>query len=126
MGRARLLGKTWYKRPPIRPGLLVHPSRAASERYLEELGEALAALNRNAVPDPHCLVWPEGLDRSVLPLLPLAVRTRNALRLAGLGKGSNALAAQDVLGLRNFGKTSLLDLVDCLEQFPPRLRSPRG
>lgn len=103
--------------PLSRPPPVEHPSRSASERYLHELREALSAVDRGWTPEPRCLVWPEGLDRSVLSLLPLAVRTRNALSLGGLAEGSNALSAQDVLVLQNFGKKSLVDLVSCLEQF---------
>ena len=72
-----------------------------------ELREALSAIDRNETPEPHCLVWPEGLDRSVLPLLPLAVRTQNALSLGGLDDGRSALTAQDVLRLQISAKGRL-------------------
>ena len=63
-------------------------------------------------------LWPEGLDRSVLTSrIRLAIRTRNALGLAGLLEGDGALTVHNVMRLENFGRKSLSDLLVGLETF---------
>ena len=93
------------------------PSRAASERHLLDLHEALVAVRRGDRPEAHCLVWPPGLDRSVLPRIRLTVRIRNVFKLFDLAEGDTALTVQDLLGLQNFGHNSLTDLILGLESF---------
>ena len=93
------------------------PSRYVAERNLFDLCEALIAVRDGSTPNVDLVVWPAGLDRSVLPRLHLSVRTRNALHLAGLNRGDGPLTVQDVLHLRNFGRTSLRDLLFRLEEF---------
>ena len=93
------------------------PSRAASERYLLDLHEALTAAHRNDMPKMHCIVWPPGLDRSVLSRMPLRVRTWNAFKAAGLSRGNNPLTVRDLLDLQNFGHKSLTDLILGIESF---------
>ena len=99
------------------------PSRHESERYLLQLGEALQDARRGETPAMHCLVWPAGLDRSLIPWLPLAVRTRNAFGASSFLEGDNSLTVQDVMRLQNFGRKSLTDLLLGLETFlKPRIR----
>ena len=93
------------------------PSRYDAERHLFKLREALIAVRHGSTPKMDLVVWPAGLDRSILPNLRLAVRTQNALVLAGLNEGDDPLTVQDVLRLQNFGQTSLRDLLFRLEAF---------
>ena len=108
MNRNRSLGAE------IEPRL---PTRHESERYLLELKEALRHAHRRATPAMHCVVWPAGLDPTVIPRLPLAVRTRNAFGASSFLAGDDALTAQDVMRLQNFGRKSLTDLLLGLETF---------
>ena len=101
------------------------PDKHESERYLVELGEALRHAHRRTTPAMHCLVWPVGLDRAVIPRLPLTVRTRNALGASSFFEGEGALTAQDVMRLPNFGRKSLTELLLGLETFlNQRIRAP--
>ena len=76
------------------------------------------------MPGLHCLVWPGGMDRSLLPRLPFSVRTRNAFGQAGLTQGDSPLTVDDVLRIPNFGRKSVNDLVLGLETFlTDRIRS---
>ena len=63
------------------------------------------------------VVWPDGLDRSILHSLPISVRTRNCLLVAELMEGNTPLRAVDLLDLPNFGRTSLEDLLLNVEKF---------
>lgn len=93
------------------------PARDESERYLLELEEALRHARRRTNPAMHCVVWPAGLDRTVIPRLPLAVRTRNALGASSFLEGDDALTVQDVMRLPSFGRKSFVDLLLGLETF---------
>ena len=61
------------------------------------------------------VVWPEGLDRRHLADMPLARRTRNCLRDAGLLSGTAAFTTRDLL-LPNFGKRTYGDLLSAIER----------
>lgn len=63
------------------------------------------------------VVWPDGLDRSVLQSLPISVRTRNCFFRENLMEGDTPLTAADLLHLPNFGRTSLTDLLLNVEKF---------
>ncbi len=93
------------------------PSAAAAERHLRDLTEALFEVHRGVSPGLHCLVWPGGLDRSLIARLPFAVRTCNAIRQAGLAQGDSPLTVEEVLRIQNFGRKSVDDLVLVLETF---------
>lgn len=93
------------------------PSGAASERHLLDLREALVAIHRGVRPEMHCLAWPAGLNRSVLPRMRLRRRTRNVFEATGLLEGDGALTVRNLLGLKNFGLNSLTDLILGLESF---------
>ena len=62
------------------------------------------------------VVWPDGLDRRHLADMPLAKRSLNRLRAAGLLCGMAALTTADLL-LRNFGVRSYRDLLVGIERF---------
>ena len=93
------------------------PSRQDAERHLFDIREALIEARGGSMPNLDLVVWPAGLDRSILPQLPLSVRTRNALHFSGQDEGDDPLTVQDVLRIRNFGRTSLRDLLYRLEEF---------
>ena len=63
------------------------------------------------------MVWPAGLDRSVLKNLSLGVRTRNCLLAEQLMEGDSPLTVQELLRLPNFGLKSLTDLLLMTEDF---------
>ena len=63
------------------------------------------------------MAWPAGLDRAVLQRLPLKVRTRNCLQNERLLQGDNPLTVNELLSIRNFGRTSLQDLLSTVEEF---------
>ena len=63
------------------------------------------------------VVWPAGLDRSILRSLPLSVRTYNCLVGARLMEGDSLLKAEDLLHLPNFGVHSLKDLLVNVAKF---------
>ena len=63
------------------------------------------------------VAWPAGLDRAVLQGLPLKVRTRNCLQNERLMQGDNPLTVNELLSIRNFGRTSLQDLLSTVEKF---------
>ena len=65
----------------------------------------------------NSVAWPAGLDRAVLSALPLRVRTWNCLQVEGLFAGASSLTARELLRIRNFGRTSLRDLLSCLDEF---------
>lgn len=100
------------------------PSPVAAGRHLRDLTEALSEVHRGVRPEPHCLVWPGGLDRSLISWLPFAIRTSNAIRQAGLAQGDGPLTVEEVLRIQNFGRKSVDDLVLVLETFlTERIRS---
>ena len=63
------------------------------------------------------VAWPAGLNRAVLQSLPLKVRTRNCLQNEQLLQGDNPLTVNELLSIRNFGRTSLQDLLSTVEEF---------
>ena len=65
----------------------------------------------------HSLVWPAGLDRSILRGLPLKIRTRNCLAAAQLMQGDSPLRVRELWGLPAFGRVSLKDLLVHVESF---------
>lgn len=91
---------------------------------------SLVRLARNMQPPPDYAVLPVGFDRSTLLRLPLRPRTMNALRRFGLLEGQDELTAGELMSLRNFGITSLLDVMCVTEptlgrQSLPTLRPER-
>lgn len=93
------------------------PSPDVAERHLLELRDALEAMRDGHKVSINSVAWPAGLDCNVLRALPLQVRTQNCLRGEGLLAGTNSLTAGELLHIKNFGRTSLRDLLSCLEEF---------
>ena len=91
-------------------------SSDVAARCLDDLQDALKAVRRKRMPDLDSVAWPAGLDRSILKELPLKRRTDNCLRNAELIEGDNALTVAQLLCLRNFGHTSLSDLLYNVER----------
>ena len=93
------------------------PSRDAAQRHLLDLHDALEAIHCNRRPTLESVAWPTGLSRRVWERLPLHVRTRNCLVRARLMHGDSGLTVSQLLRLRNFGQTSLRDLLCAVEDF---------
>ena len=93
------------------------PSREAAQRHLLDLQNALKDIRSNRVLEIGAVVWPPGLDRTILNELPLRARTRKCLLRAQLMDGDSVLTVQQVLRLKNFGRISLRDLLFTIERF---------
>ena len=96
---------------------LEEPSPDVAQRHLLELRDALEAVRQGRKVSTNSVTWPSGLDRVVLRALPLRMRTWNCLEREGLLVGANSLTARELLRIRNFGRTSLRDLLSCVEEF---------
>ena len=92
-------------------------SRVDCLRHIDAIDHMLRAIEKRTFPDPYCVVFPPGLDRSTLRNLPFRVRTRNCLTNAGLFQGNNAVMVGDLTRIRNFGRGSLQDLLLVVERF---------
>ena len=94
-----------------------YPSHDAVARCLFDLRDALDAIRNEMSLRMESVAWPGGLDRAVLQGLPLKVRTRNCLLNEKLMEGDNQLTVNELLSIRNFGRTSLQDLLFTVEEF---------
>ena len=104
-----------HQRPhPISP---VRPSPSEALRHLANMQLALASVHAGVSPPSSCVVLPSGLDRSLLKTQPFSVRTHNCLTSGRLFTGSDQLLVQDLTSLRNFGRTSLQDLLLVVEGY---------
>ena len=92
-------------------------SRHAAARCLSDVQPALEAIRAGQRPELYFVVWPAGLDRSVLKNLSLGVRTRNCLLAEQLMEGDSPLTVQEFLRVPNFGLKSLTDLLLTTEHF---------
>ena len=97
--------------------LPLQPSRDAARNYLAQINLALCAAREGTKVPSTALVWPDGIDRSILHSLPISVRTRNCFQREKLMEGDTPLRAMDLLHLPNFGRTSLTDLLLNVEKF---------
>ncbi len=97
------------------------------------MAPALEAVGKGLLPPMNAIVWPTGLDRSLLSQMPLTVRVRNCLAAAGLTNGTDSILAVTLLRIPNFGRTSLAEflrpvdkyLIDCtLATDMPKRQSP--
>lgn len=109
--------------PAVTPGrsalynVTLRPSPDDARRYLADMSEALASVHAGNQPELSCVAVPSGLDRSLLKTQPFSVRTWNCLTAAGLFSGTDQLVVNDLLDLRNFGNTSLQDLLLVVEDY---------
>ena len=94
-----------------------YPSREAAQRYRRDLHDALECVREDSVLDMDVVVWPAGLDRTILEVLPLHARTRKCLLRARLTEGDNRLRVYDFLRTGEFGHKSLRELVLVVEGF---------
>ena len=95
------------------PQLLPETARS----YLAQIGDALRAAHEGAKVPSDALVWPAGLNRSIIHWLPVSVRTWNCFERERLTDGSGPLRAADLLRRRSFGRISLNDLLFTVENF---------
>ena len=66
-------------------------------------------------PPPDYVVLPLGVDHADFIQYPLAPRTTNGLRRAGLLEGNDAITVGELLSIDHFGIASLLDLMCVVE-----------
>ncbi len=93
------------------------PSFEVAQRYLLDLRDTLEAMRDGSVTRMESVVWPAGLDRTILQALPLRIRTRNCLQRECLMQGNDPLTVQELLRIPNFGHRSLGDLLFTVEGF---------
>ena len=96
---------------------LDHRDPSDFTRHLATIRPALDAIHRNKLPQPSCVALPPELDRAVLRHLPFRVRTWNCLTAARLFEGHSAVTVDELLRIKNFGKTSLRDLLLVVEDY---------
>lgn len=99
---------------------MMHPKRPSqvwARRYLAQLEPALQSVREGTHPSLTAVVWPGGLDRSLLPEMGLTVRVWNCLNQARLVSGHSPLVADALLRIPNFGRSSLVDLVLAVEKY---------
>ena len=73
------------------------PSPVAARTHLSEMARARQAVDRGSLPPFAAVVWPTGLDRSLLSTLPLTVRIWNCLKRAKLIRGKAKITAGALL-----------------------------
>lgn len=100
---------------PVHP--LIRPSSDDARRHLADIRPALEAIHTGEPPPLSCVALPDGLDRRLLKTQPFSVRTWNCLANAGLFDGSNHILVEHLLSIRNFGATSLHDLLLVVENY---------
>ena len=81
---------------------------------------ALVSLVRHHRPPRGHVVVPAAFNRAILEQCPLELRTRNCLKRTGLLTGEGALTVGQLLSIRHFGITSLLDLMCIMEALLPQ------
>lgn len=97
--------------------VLTTPSREVHLDQIKAIDEMLGVIRDRKIPHLSCVVFPPGLDRTILSTLPLKVRSRNCLISAGLCEGSDPQTVGDLLSIPNFGRTSLEDVLLVLKSF---------
>ena len=100
-----------------RYNVTIRPSPDDARRHLADMSEALSSVHTGAQPGLLCVALPGGLDRSLLKHQRFSVRTSNCLTAAGLFKGTDQVLVKDLLSIRNFGSTSLQDLLLVVEDY---------
>ena len=99
---------------------MMHPKRPSqvwARRYLAQLEPALQSVRKGNHPSLRAIVWPAGLDRSLLSEMGLTVRVWNCLNQARLVTGHSPLAVDALIRIPNFGRSSLVDLVLAVEKY---------
>lgn len=100
-----------------RYNVTIRPSPDDARRHLADMSEALSSVHTGDQPGLLCVALPGGLDRSLLKHQRFSVRTSNCLTAAGLFKGTDRVLVKDLLSIRNFGSTSLQDLLLVVEDY---------
>ena len=109
--------------PAVTPGrsplynITLRPSADDARRHLADMNEALAAVHAGDQPGLSCVAFPSGLDRSLLKTQPFSVRTWNCLTAAGLFSGTDHVLVKDLIPIRQFGQTSLQDMLLVVEDY---------
>ena len=93
------------------------PSPSAARAHLAQMTRARQAVDKGSPPPLAAVVWPAGLDRSLLSTLPLTVRVSNCLNRAKLMSGNAPITVAALLRTPSFGRTSLADFVRSVEKY---------
>ena len=93
------------------------PSPAEARAYLSQIEDALHAVRKGSLLPPDAVVWPAGLDRSLLYDLPLSTLTQNCLQRAIPTRDHLPLRTLTLLRNPNFGRTLLADLLLTVEKY---------
>ena len=93
------------------------PSPAAAKVHLARMARALDAVGNSLLPPQDAIVWPVGLDRSLLATMRLPTRAWNSLNQAGLTEGTAAISVRTLLRTSNFGRIALADLLRSVERY---------
>ena len=110
------------------------PSPAEARAHLAGIECALQAVRKGSLPPEDAVVWPAGLDRSLLYELPLSTRIKNCLKGAIPTRNYFPLRTLTLLRNPNFRRTLFADLLFTVEKYlvdctlapdVPRHDSPR-
>ena len=105
------------------PDTAIPPCSDHARRLLADMDEALSSVEDGHDPPGSCIALPRGLDRSLLKPRQFSVRTRNCLESAGLFSGCEQILADDLLRVRNFGRTSLRDVLLVVKDYLTECRA---
>ncbi|MCY3820255.1 MAG: hypothetical protein OXH52_12965 [Gammaproteobacteria bacterium] len=93
------------------------PSPAEAKVHLAQIEWALHAVRKGWLPARYAVVWPAGLDRSLLHELPLSTPVRNCLEEAMLTNGHLPLCTLTLRRNPNFRRTFVADLLLTVEKY---------
>ena len=95
----------------------MYPSPDEAQHYRRELQDAVDAMREGRFPHRDALVWPAGLDRSLVAELALPERTHNLLRHAGLMEDNDPLTAHEVLCMPYISSRAIRELLFAVDEF---------
>ena len=93
------------------------PSPAEARAHLAGIERALQAVRKGSLPPADAVVWPTGLDRSLLFELSLSTRTQNCLNVAIPARGHFPVRTRTLRRNPSFGRTLLADLLLTVEKY---------
>ena len=93
------------------------PSRDEAVRYRGEIRTAVESVRKKKLPPRESIVWPGGLDRSLLLELPLSKRSRNSLLGSYLLEGEGPITGLELLRAPNVGRTMVVEFVRGVDEY---------
>ena len=95
----------------------IHISPEAATDYLAQIKHPLEDVHAGNEVSLNSVIWPNGLDRSIIFQMLNKTRVHNCLVQANFVSGNSPIRAYELLQLPNFGQSSLIDLLFSLEKF---------